>query len=88
MVFIIKTLDYHLGERCYQLPISHGVGILPSHRPCDLFKVVKFLFPVSLENAGLPHCQRGRACVAEGTQVQVPGITGAAIITFHTSAFL
>ena len=74
------TLDYHLGERCYQLPIGHGVRILPSHRSCDLFKVVKFLFPVSLEDAWLPNCQRDRACVAERTQVQVPGITRADLI--------
>ena len=77
MFQVDSTLYFHLRERCYQLPIGHGVRILPSHRSCDLVKVVKFLFPVSLEDAGLPHCQRGRACLAERTQVQVPGITGA-----------
>ena len=32
---------------------------------------------ISLEDAWLPHCQRGRACVAQRTQVQVPEITRA-----------
>ena len=75
---LIDKRDCHLGKGCYQLPVSHGVGVFLSHRPNHCFKIVELLLvPVSLKDAWLPHCQRGRACVAERTQVQVPGITGA-----------
>ena len=75
---IWQTLNFHLSERCNQLSVTHGVGVTLSHWAGHLVKVVEFLLiPVSLEDAWLPHCQRGWACVAERTQVQVPGITGA-----------
>ena len=75
---LIEKRDCHLGKGCYQLPVSHGVGVFLSHGPSHLVKIAEILlFPVSLDDAWLPHCQRGRACVAERTQVQVPRITGA-----------
>ena len=68
----------HLSERCNELSIGRRVGVLLSHRSFDIVKVVEFLqFPISLEDAWLPHYHRGRACVAERTQVQVSRITGA-----------
>ena len=74
---LIDKRDCHLGKGCYQLPVSHGVGVFLSHWPCHVVKVVELLLLISLEDAWLPHCQRGRACVAERTQVQVSGITRA-----------
>ena len=73
-----QTLNCDLSQGCNQLSVTHGVGVTLSHWAGHLVKVVEFLlFPVSLEDAWLPHCQRGRACVAERTQVQVAGITRA-----------
>ena len=75
---LVDKRDCHLGKGCYQYPVSHGVGVFLSHWPCHVVKVVEFLLvPISLEDIWLPHCQRGRACVAERTQVQVAGITRA-----------
>ena len=67
---LVDKRDCHLGKGCYQYPVSHGVGVFLSHWPCHVVKVVEFLLiPVSLEDTWLPHRQRGRACVAERTQV-------------------
>ena len=75
---LIDKRDCHLGKECYQFPVSHGVGIFLPHWPSHVVKVVEFLlFPVSLEDAWLPHCQGGRTCVAERTQVQIAEITRA-----------
>ena len=61
----------HLGERCYELSITHGPWILWPQRPCGLVDVGGGQVPICFQDAWLPHCQRGWGQVAEGAQVQV-----------------
>ena len=67
----------YLGERGYELPVTHRVRVLWSEWPCYLGDVVSGQVPVSLQDAWLPHCQGGRAQVTEGAQVQVSRVARA-----------
>ena len=49
----------HLGERRYELSIAHGPWILWSQWPCGLVVVGGGEVAIGLQDAWLPHCQRG-----------------------------
>ena len=76
VVFGQDGLSY-LYERRYKLLLPHGVWVLQPHWGLYLVDVASRLVPVCLQHHWLPHCERGRAQVTEGTQVQVPRIARA-----------
>ena len=67
----------YLCEWRYKLLLPHGVWVLQSHWGLYLVDVASRLVPVRLQHPWLPHCERGRIQVAEGTQVQVSRIARA-----------
>ena len=54
--------------------MAHGPWSL---RPCGLVDVGGGEVAIGLQDAWLPHCQRGGGQVAKRTQVQVPRVTRA-----------
>ena len=77
----------YLGERGYELPVAHGVWVVQSEWPSGLVDVSGGQVGVGLQDAWLPHCQRGGAQVAEGAQVQVSRVACAESDFDHHGCF-
>ena len=72
-IFVVN--ESNLGKGSYELSLSHRIRKVPSHRPGYCIDVACCQVSVSLEDAWLPHCQRGGGQVAKRTQVQVARVT-------------
>ena len=77
--------ESNLGKGSYELSLPHRIRKVPPHPSRCCIDVACCLVSVSLEDARLPHCQRGGGQVAERTQVQVARVTRAVKMSSFSS---